>query len=285
MLRRILLVLLLLFAPASAFANDLEGSWALRIDEANIFRFDLREISDGVWRGTWTRPDRFRSNGAVFTQMEGSEELDSMAGLDASGEVELSFDDPRPGAVPDIFRFSLVGEGQVAMTYVGTGMAPYPLVRVARDAPLGPFEDGRIYDRDNAQTIPDPLEEPAEEPSLPSEEEAAAEEITEEEPASLDNFWLEDEDTPSDDPAPADEAVEQIEDEPDALEPETEAEEQWQPDASVRAAIEARARSLEDNGVEEVAEPEVETEQQTESEQEEAEEPQSLLGDDFLEGL
>ena len=47
------------------------------------------------------------------------------------------------------------------LTYVGTPLAPYPLVRVARRTALGPFEEARVYDRDNVQTAPDPIvEEP-----------------------------------------------------------------------------------------------------------------------------
>jgi len=167
--------------------GELEGSWALRIDGANIFRFDLRRISADVWRGSWARPDSFGSNGVVFTRPQGEEEVASMAGLDLDGEVELSFDDPRPGAIPDIFRFELVGQGQALLTYIGTGLAPYPLVQVAPGAPLGPFDEDRVYDRDNAQTIPDydpAAERP--EPVLVEPEPAPDEAV------SLDEIWPED---------------------------------------------------------------------------------------------
>lgn len=152
---RYLLALLLTLLPGAAFANDLEGAWALRIDEATIFRFDIARSDAGEWRGTWARPESFASNGAVFARLTGSEQVPSMAGIEFAGDVELSFDDPRPDAIPDIFRFRHVREGQAQLTYVGTDLAPYPLVRVAPGTPLGPFAEGRLYDRDNAQTEAD----------------------------------------------------------------------------------------------------------------------------------
>lgn len=171
---RLILALLLALAPGAAFGQDIEGSWALRISDATVFRFDISRSEDGEWRGTWTRPESFASNGAVFARMTGSEQLQSMAGIEFAGDVELSFDDPRPEAIPDIFRFRHLGEGQAQLTYVGTDLAPFPLVQVAPGTPLGPFAEERIYDRDNAQTEPtydpgDPAaEEPMDEPAQPA---------------------------------------------------------------------------------------------------------------------
>lgn len=175
MVARLILALCALMLPASALAQNLEGAWALQIDEATIFRFELEQVDGTEWRGTWTRPDSFGSNGVVFSQLRGSEQLRSMAGNDFAGVIELSFDDPRPGAIPDIFRFRQLDANRAELIYVGTPFAPYPLIRVAPGTPLGPFEEGRIYDRDNAVTEADfaeplpPLEEV--EPPAESEEE------------------------------------------------------------------------------------------------------------------
>ena len=166
MLRRLILALALLLLPAPVLAEGLEGSWALRIDGTTIFRFDLEQAQDGEWQGRWTRPESFASNGEVFMRLAGTMELASMAGLAIGEAVELSFDDPRPDAIPDIFRFRLIGDGQAELAYVGTPLRPYPLVRVARRTPLGPFEDARVYDRDNVQTVPEPI---VEEPELAPE--------------------------------------------------------------------------------------------------------------------
>jgi len=177
MLFRLILALLALLAPVAAQAHDLEGRWALRIDAATIFVFELGRAEDGEWHGTWTRPDSFASNGAVFARMVGSREVKSSAGIEFAGDIELTFDDPAPGAIPDIFRFRHLGPGRAQLTYVGTPLAPYPLIAVAAGAGLGPFEQGRVYDRDNAVT--DPGELPAMPPSAlttPALPPAAAEE-------------------------------------------------------------------------------------------------------------
>lgn len=178
MMRLLLFVAALAGLPLSALANDLEGTWALRIDNANIFTFEISEDADGEWQGVWTRPESFNSNGVVFAQLTGSERLQAMAALEFAETIELSFDDPRPGAVPDIFRFRQLSENQAEMTYVGTDFEPYPLVRVARETPIGPFDGNRIYDRDNAvleaeyiepeEPIVEQAPEPAEEPEVES---------------------------------------------------------------------------------------------------------------------
>ena len=155
MIHRLFLALALLFAPAAALGDEgLEGAWALRIDGAVIFRFELDRAEDGEWHGVWTRPDSFASNGEVFQRLTGSEDLPSSAGLDFAGMAELTFDDPRPNAVPDIFRFIQLDDDRAQLEYVGTGLAPYPLVRVARGTALGPFAAGRVYDRDRAESDP-----------------------------------------------------------------------------------------------------------------------------------
>src|SRR5690606_21757050 len=131
-----LLALVLLLLPMSAMAQDgrstLAGSWALELGGATIFRFDLEEVpgKDGEWRGTWSRPSRFASDGDNFAQLQlPQRQVRSMAGLEFDGTVEVSFPDPRPEAIPDIFRFRLIDSDAVEMTYVGTGLAPYLLQR------------------------------------------------------------------------------------------------------------------------------------------------------------
>ena len=148
------LALLALLLPLPALAQDvrnsLEGSWALELGGATIFRFDLQEIpgKDGEWRGTWSRPSRFASDGDNFAQVQlPARQIRSMAGLEFDGSVEVSFPDPRPEAIPDIFRFRLIDFDAVEMTYVGTDLAPYVLQRVPADTALGPFRDGATYSR------------------------------------------------------------------------------------------------------------------------------------------
>ncbi len=139
-------------------ARPLEGSWALRLDGAIIFRFDLSE-DDGTWSGVWSRPGSFASDGNNFGSLKGPTETHrSSAGREVGGWVELTFPDDRPGAVPDVFRFNLLAPDRAELLYAGTGLAPYALERVEEDALLGPWEPGRVYSRDGSRpgsTAPD----------------------------------------------------------------------------------------------------------------------------------
>lgn len=120
----------------------------MRIDATTIFRFTIERTPGGGWQGRWQRPESFNSNGNAFANLRGGvKSTTSMAGNAVLELVELAFDDPRPGAVPDIFRFRLIGPDAVAMAYVGTQLPPYLLVRAAADDPLGNWDSERIYRR------------------------------------------------------------------------------------------------------------------------------------------
>jgi hypothetical protein len=70
-----------------------------------------------------------------------------MTALETPDGIELSFNDPRPGAVPDIFDFKPIDSDAVELVYVGTGLAPYTLERVTPGAPLGPWDAEATYSR------------------------------------------------------------------------------------------------------------------------------------------
>ena len=172
MVLRILITLAALLLPAQAFANDLEGSWALRIDDANIFVFTLDLQEDGRWQGQWLRPEQITTNGVVFRRMSGAQLVRAARSGQRDGVVQLVFAGPQGSNLNDTLRFALTGENQAQVTYVGVPTDPYPLVRVRPGTLLGPFDEGRIYDRDNAAleaeyTAPEPAAEP-----VPSEQEA-----------------------------------------------------------------------------------------------------------------
>src|SRR5213596_807648 len=58
-------------APQTSFAVQmLAGSWALRIDGTIVFRFDL-EADGAGWRGSWTKPTAFVTDGALFGSLSG----------------------------------------------------------------------------------------------------------------------------------------------------------------------------------------------------------------------
>lgn len=168
-LRCLALLALLLATPAAA--QSLAGSWALQAGGTTIFRFDLSQDGDGKWHATWSKPTSFASDGNNFSHLKGPpKKVPSMTAIDTSDGIELSFDDPRPGAVPDIFDFKPIDEDAVEMTYVGTDLAPYTLERVKPDAPLGPWDIDKTYSRTGtpaeAKSEPSPPAEP--QPSAPS---------------------------------------------------------------------------------------------------------------------
>jgi hypothetical protein len=162
MIRRLLVLLLLLLpvpAAAQSLTGELAGSWALRFDGSVIFRFDIERDGEG-WRGAWSRPANFSTDGDRFANLAGGTvTIPSRDGRDFAGWAELTFPDDRPGAVPDIFRFRVLPTGRAEMIYAETGLAPYVLDRVAAHEALGPFEPGKVYSRPG--TAPAPLARPA----------------------------------------------------------------------------------------------------------------------------
>jgi len=157
-IRRLLFILLLLLPlPAAAQASpaqSLAGSWALRLEGSIIFRFDLVRDGDS-WRGSWWRPRSFNTDGNRFGNIaEQAVKIDADKGKAIGEWAELSFPDNRPGAVPDIFRFHLIGPDKAEMIYAETGLAPYTLERVGPDTILGPWQQGKVYSRAGAQLPP-----------------------------------------------------------------------------------------------------------------------------------
>jgi hypothetical protein len=129
----------------------LAGSWALKVDGIVMFRFDLAPTATG-WSGTWAKPRSFASDGAIFAELSGPPtEQRSQSGRAIGEWAELAFGDARPGAIPDVFRFRLVGPDRAEMLYADTGQAPFLLDRVDPGTPPGPWADGRVYRRTGVQ--------------------------------------------------------------------------------------------------------------------------------------
>jgi len=159
---RRLLILLLALLPVTAAAQAqpqvqvpplgqtlsgrfLEGSWGLRLDGSIIMRFDLARTADG-WTGGWVKPTSFASDGQRFGSIRmPSVERRADSGRSIGEWAEITFNDPRPGEEPDQFRIRLIDPDRAEMIYVGTGLPPFPLVRVGAGALLGPFEEGKVY--------------------------------------------------------------------------------------------------------------------------------------------
>lgn len=158
-----LLLLLFLLLPVSASAQPtlastfLEGSWALRLEGSIIMRFDL-ELTDDAWTGTWVKPGSFASDGRRF----GSIKMPAVERTAESGRAigewaELAFPSDDGEGAGDVFRFRLVSGNRAEMVYVGTGLPPYTLQRVAAGALLGPFEEGRAYGGESGSGTAPPL--------------------------------------------------------------------------------------------------------------------------------
>ena len=113
-----------------------------------MFRFDVSKDAQGEWHATWNRPNSFGTDGIHFSKVSGPlrqvQEM-TLIPLDTDNAVEISFDDPRPRAIPDIFDIRLVDDDTAQLTYVGTGLAPFTLHRVAADAALGPWDPVKTY--------------------------------------------------------------------------------------------------------------------------------------------
>ena len=141
-------------AARLAAAPSLEGTWGLRIDDVVILAFHLEPTSSG-WSGRWLRPRSFATNGALFTRVEGPAMAVRASKVQAfGGWTELTFDDPRPGAVPDVFRLRPLPGGKVEAIYVGTGFAPFVLEKLTNDARIGAWPGGKSYQRPGVTAAP-----------------------------------------------------------------------------------------------------------------------------------
>ena len=126
-------------------AQMLAGSWALRVDGAIVFRFDLASGGSG-WGGSWTRPSSFVTDGASFGTLSGPPVEQKAASGRAIGDwIELSFADLRSGGIPDVFRFHLIAPDRAELIYADTGLAPFTLERVAPGTDAGPWAADRVY--------------------------------------------------------------------------------------------------------------------------------------------
>ncbi|AKH43892.1 hypothetical protein FHS61_002701 [Altererythrobacter atlanticus] len=158
MLKRLLLAIAialtftpLLAGPASAQDEDaLEGFWTFSVEGTAIFAFALKR-EDGEWEGQWVRPRSFASDGIQFVRLSGPPvTVTSSRARNAGGWLELTFDDPRPGAVPDVFRLRATDDDSAEALYAGTG---FPVIKLERAGPgdeVGPWALGEVYKRTDA---------------------------------------------------------------------------------------------------------------------------------------
>ena len=139
-------LLILLSTPAMA-AADPTGIWALRAEGTTIFRFEISRTATG-WTGIWARPEYFQTDGQSFSRISGPVVRRVARQARAiDGVLELTFDDPRPNATPDLFRLHVIDSTHAEADYVGARMEPLALVRVKASAPLGGWNPSHSYVR------------------------------------------------------------------------------------------------------------------------------------------
>lgn len=136
-----------LLAAAPVPDNDLAGSWDLDAGGTTIFWLEIAKAPDGT-TATWVRPEHFETDGDTFSRLSGPvvrRKARSLRSVD--GDIEVSFDDPRPGARPDIMRLHRVDAGHMDATYVGTGLSPFHFTLGGRHpAPFGPWDGEHEYE-------------------------------------------------------------------------------------------------------------------------------------------
>ncbi len=123
-----------------------EGEWILKTGETSLFRFGIHTSPTGV-KAAWDRPQDFDFDKESFTNVAGPVIRRMAIKVQPVGDdLELTFDDPRPGATPDIFRLHCLADGRVSAMYQGVAFEPFLLDRAVpgKDA-LGPWMPKRAY--------------------------------------------------------------------------------------------------------------------------------------------
>jgi len=145
-----LTILPVLLASVSVVATPCTtGVWALEASGQTIFHIEISTTPTST-TATWERPEHLETDdGESFSRVTGPTVRRAASRVKlVNGDVELSFDDPAPGATPDIFRLRCAGVGHLNATYQGTGFEPFDLTKTqAKGVPLGPWDAGRSYVR------------------------------------------------------------------------------------------------------------------------------------------
>lgn len=143
-----LALMAILLATAPVTGPDVSGSWDLKIGDTTIFRLEIVETSAGT-SATWERPEHFDTDGESFSSVSGPAVRRIARSVQSvKGDVELSFDDPVPGAIPDKFLLHRVDADHIDVTYEGTEFDTFNFIRTpATSSQLGGWEVGRNYVR------------------------------------------------------------------------------------------------------------------------------------------
>lgn len=133
-----------LLTAASAVMLGPNGTWDLRAGDQTLFRIEIKEEPGGPV-ATWDRPERFQTNGEIFSHIEGPTVRRQTRNIRVvNSDLEISFDDP--GSDPTVLRLHPVDAGHAELSFQGAPFEPLPLVKAqAGGPPIGPWDSGRSY--------------------------------------------------------------------------------------------------------------------------------------------
>ena len=133
-----------------AMAADVSGTWAVKSGGATIYRLEIAKTAQG-WSATWERPQTMRTNGETFDHIAGPVVRRVASKVVVDGDaLDLSFDDPMPGSITDVFRVQAIDDGHAEASYpaleaFGMFVDPEILVRETSSAPLGGWDADTAY--------------------------------------------------------------------------------------------------------------------------------------------
>ncbi|MEO7814482.1 MAG: hypothetical protein ABIR87_03460 [Sphingomicrobium sp.] len=147
MIVRLLIAAALLLLAGPAPAADPQGTWALRAGDTTIMQFKVSKTPSG-WTGEWQRPSHFKSDGINFSGISGPVvRRTARSTREVVGGVEMTFDDPAPGAFPDVFVIRAHSGSTAQVSYIAFGNEPATLVRAMPGKAIGGWDKKRVYVR------------------------------------------------------------------------------------------------------------------------------------------
>jgi hypothetical protein len=150
MLIRYIALACALVVSTPTMAADLSGAWAVKSGGTTIYRFEIAKTAQG-WSGTWERPQTMQTNGEAFDHLAGPIVRRVASKAIADGDsLDLTFEDPRPGAIDDVFRIQTIDATHAKASFptleaFGMQVDPEILVRESSNAPLGGWDTDASY--------------------------------------------------------------------------------------------------------------------------------------------
>ncbi len=124
------------------------GRWITTAGDRPVFALIIADSPKGP-SATWERPTRFEADAESFSNVRGPAIRRTAHSVRRDGEtLELTFDDSRPGASPDVFRVRCTTPGRLSVTLDGAEVEPFDFVKApAQAAALGGWDATRTYVR------------------------------------------------------------------------------------------------------------------------------------------